>query len=341
DAFRAEVQSSAYQSVKYYETDPTLDALWANLNTSGAVARFAAMWSKERKLAEALMVNFLRQKPSRSAELVRLLDESTKRDNGIDENTRLTLWRLNAKAGHKEAQMAQMDAASSSSFSRKARMNALAHLDFENPEPLVVERALQLRRSTLNTTDRSERELGSMALLSLGGLGDASHANQAMNDSIAQKLVGYLGITKTPADTVTALQAIGNTGNSAALDAIKPYLNSQDESIRVNALEALRRMDSPQATGIAIASFEQNTDMVTRTAALRSLSSMPATPETMNWGRNVLSSAMADETRSQLAAWLGSQARTYPENAALLRELLRNTTSFEVKKSILKYIPPS
>lgn len=341
DDFRAEVQSSAYQSAKYYETDPTLDALWANLSTSSAVARFASMWSKERKLAEALMVNFLRQKPSRSAELIRLLDESTKRDTGIDENTRLTLWRLNAKAGHKEAQTAQVDAALSPSFSRRARMNALAHLDFENPEPSVVERALQFRRSTVTTTDRSERELGSMALLTVGGLGDASHANQAMNDTIAQKLVGYLSAAKTPADTATALQAIGNTGNSVALDAVKPYLNSSDESIRVNALEALRRMDSPQATGVAIESFEQNTDVETRTAALRSLSTMPATPETMNWGRNALSSTMADETRSQLAAWLASQASNYPENATVLRELLRNTTSFEVKKSILKYISPS
>ncbi len=340
DAFRAEMQASKYLAARFYETDPTLDALWSQLNMSSAVERFMAMWSKERRLAEALMVNFLRQKPSRSTELVRLLDESTKRDNGIDETTRLTLWRLNAKAGHKEAQKAQMDAALNPASSRKTRMNALAHLDFENPEPFVVEQALKLRRSSLNATDRSERELGSMALLSLGALGDPSHPNQAMNDTIARKLVGYLDTAKAPADTVTTLQAIGNSGNTATLDAVKPYLKSSDESIRVSAIDAVRRMDSPQAAGVAVQSFEQNMDTTTRAAALRSLSTMPASVETMAWGRTALSSSMAEENLAQLAAWLGSEAKSYPENAAALRQLLHTTTSFEVKKAILKYISP-
>lgn len=340
DAFQEELKSTKYLSSKFYETDPTLDALWGNLSTSVAVERFVDMWSEDPNLAEALMVNFLRQKPSRSAELVRLLDESTKRNAGIDDAKRLTLWRLNAKAGHKEAQKAQLDAALNSASSRTTRMNALAHLDFENPEPFVVDKVLRFRRSSLNAANPAQRELGTMALLSLGALGDASHPNQAMSDEIEHELVSYLDAAKEPSDIVVALQAIGNSGRPEAINAVVPYLDSTDESIRVNALEAFRRMNDPQAASIVMQQFDQDASTATRAAALRSLSTMTATSQTMTWGREALTRNMAGENLAQLAAWLGGQIASYPANEAALRQLLQTSTSFEVKKSILRFIAP-
>ena len=340
EAFEAQVQSTAYLSSKSYQTDPTLDSVWSGLSTSEAVARFSEMLARERKLAEQLMINFLRQKPTRSAELIRLLDESTRRDTGIDETTRLTLWRLNATAGHKEAQKAQLDAALDRSFSRTTRMNALAHLEFTNPEPFVVDQLLELRRSTLNVANPTERELGSMALLSLGALGDASHPNLSMNARIERELEDYLASAKQPSDASMALQAIGNSGNPAAIAAVTPYFEDSEKSVRVNALESFRRMDDPQAAAAIMQHFEQDTDRETRAAALRSLSGMAATPQTMAWGRAALTSEMATENLAQLAAWLGSQSEDFTENSVALRELLHKDPPFEVKKSILKFISP-
>lgn len=339
-AFEQQLQSTQYLSSQQYETDPTLSALWANYSVPQAIRRFAELLSSDRKLAESLMVNFLREDPSRSAQLVRELDASTKSDTGIDETTRLTLWRLNAKAGHKEAQKAQIEAAMSPASSRATRMNALGHLDFKNPEGFVVDDLLRLRRNTVRSPDPTERELGSMALLSLGALGDASHPNQAMNQRISQELLGYLASTKQPADTAAALQAIGNSGNPAVIKTVVPYLDSSYPEVRTGALEAFRRMNDPQATQILIQQFEQKTDQDTRRVALRSLSSMPATAEAMSWGRTALATPMDTDTQAQLAAWLGSQHTKYPENEVALRQLLKTTSSFEVKKGILKYIAP-
>ncbi len=340
EAFEERVQSTAYLSSKSYETDPKLDGVWSELSTSEAVARFSGMLPGKRKLAEKLMINYLRQKPTRSGELVRLLDASTKRDTGVDETTRLTLWRLNATAGHKEAQKAQLDAALDRSFSRTTRMNALAHLEFTNPEPFVVDQLLELRRSTVNAASPTERELGSMALLSLGALGDASHPNLSMSARIERELEDYLASAKEPSDVTMALQAIGNSGNPAAIDAVTPYFDDNDRSVRVNALESFRRMNHPQAASVVMQHFEQNTNRETRAAALRSLSGMAATPQTMAWGRAALTSTMETENLAQLAAWLGSQSESFPENSVALRQLLHTDPPFEVKKSILKFISP-
>jgi hypothetical protein len=339
--YTAAVSSATYLAQKQYETNPTLDALWGHLSTREALSAFLEMFAKDQNAAEALMINYLRQHPARSAELVQLLDAATKGRVELDQTARLTLWRLNATAGHKEAQRAQLDAALSRGSSRTTRMNALAHLEFANPEQFVVDDLLGLRRSALKSSDPAERELADMALLSLGALGATSQPNPAMTESINQSLTSYLTKSERPADAITALQALGNAGNPQAIDAITPYLSSPDRGVQLNALAAFRRMDDPRAFEILRQQFEAASDPLVRHAALAALAAMPANTQSMTWAASVAGAPSLDVgSQALLAQWLGSKLSSHPANEAVLRRMLAQSTAFEVRKTILKYISP-
>jgi hypothetical protein len=179
-----------------------------------------------------------------------------------------------------------------------------------------------------------------LALLSLGALGDADHPNKATSERIVRELTSQLAASNEPSQTIVALQAIGNSGNAAAIDAVYPYLHASDDAVRVNALESLRRMNDPRASTLLMQSFEEDTSTAMRSAALRSLANMPANDQTMSWGRSALATGLSTPNLAQMAGWLGSQAEHFPENEKALRLLLAENPPFEVKKSILKYVAP-
>jgi hypothetical protein len=81
-----------------------------------------------------------------------------------------------------------------------------------------------------------------------------------------------LGSLATAGDTIakiTALRAVANSGHEAALPAVTPYLQSEEEELRAAAVESLQIMELPQIDGVLARSLGSDRSSLVRLAAVR------------------------------------------------------------------------
>jgi HEAT repeat protein len=83
----------------------------------------------------------------------------------------------------------------------------------------------------------------------------------------AEFLVQGLTVAATDAETVHFLQALGNAGHPAAIEAVTSYLTHENPELRAAALRALRRVEDPRADGIFARALLGDPDGNVRAAA--------------------------------------------------------------------------
>jgi hypothetical protein len=359
--FLADLNTQRFAKSKYYVTDAQLNLIGANLDTNGALAKYAKI--KElgnRQLAEAFFVNYLRQYPKAAFEVIDIMNGDPKRER-IDQSTQLILWRLITEAGHTEAQQAIIQAATEPNVSDLTHIRALAYVhDFENPEPFVADKLWDLyhelrgseqaqlakdseeqQLSPLRPVDiQAIRERKTMSLFAIGSLGHQDKLNNELKPEIGKRLITNLTDTDDPKEQGLILRAISNYGGAEVLDDIDPYFTAADQEVRTSAYDALRRMDDPAAIEVLAEHYATEQDPKVQLAALRTLTSMPPTKEGVEWARKEVLVVDLEKGQESLVKVLGENLKKYPENEAVLRQMLKQNPSNRVKQTIYSYVVP-
>ena len=118
------------------------------------------------------------------------------------------------------------------------------------------------------------------ALTVLGATAD--HLGAPAAAAITQQLIQGLNRAANDEDTILYLDALGNTGEAAALDAIKGYVNgtaqvarirdttqvSDTFGVKISALSALRKIPGDQAEGLLLGALNKSNADVTGNAEL-------------------------------------------------------------------------
>ncbi len=89
----------------------------------------------------------------------------------------------------------------------------------------------------------SKHPLAEQSTLVLGGLANTLlRTDPALAARITAGLVAALGATKSPDRQELLIDALGNAGDPATLDALTPFLSAKAPTVRLAAIDALRKM---------------------------------------------------------------------------------------------------
>jgi len=184
------------------------------------------------------------------------------------------------------------------------------------------------------------RERKTMSLYAIGSLGHQEKLNEELKPEIGKQLVANLKNTDDPKEQSLTLTAISNYGGADVLDEIAPYFTAEDSGVRASAYDALRRMDDPAAIAVLAQHYATEKSPKVRQAALQTLVRMPPTAEGIEWARKEALVVDFREGQEALVKVLGENLKEYPENEAVLRELLKQNPSNRVKQEIYEYVVP-
>ncbi|NQZ11417.1 MAG: HEAT repeat domain-containing protein [Algicola sp.] len=339
----ARLNSEQFLKAKYYQTNDKLNAMGNNLTMVQALALFKRLITSrdntERQLADKFLVNYLRLYPQASFALVKMLDQGF--IHGYDQNNQLRLWLLIAQTGHSQAQQAVLTAATSPEYADLTRIRALAYLhDFEYPQPEMVEKLWQLHQDMIDANTQVQHDMKAMSLYAIGAMGGSGKLNDSLKHQIAAELGAHLANSDDLATQKTTLLAIANHGDSALIDDIKPYFSAQDNSVRIHAFTALRKMQGPQAIETFIKHYEQQSDIKVKIAALAVLAKMPSSSRSMEWAQKQIVNTKDAQGQQLLVKFLGDHLQAYAQNEGILRDMLKQGPTMQVKKEIYRYITP-
>lgn len=339
-AFKKQLNSEQYLSLKYYETDPYLNSLGRNRSMAEATEIFKKLRDQpdSGRLGEKFMVNYLRQYPDAAFDLV---DELKKNDtSNLPEDTQHTLWRLLTEAGHPEAQRALATALSPQDQGIvRYRAVAYAH-SFENPQPFLADELWKAHEQIPDTSDQENAELKAMTLYAIGTLGNPEKLNDATRAKTSRELSGYLNKVKSSHLKTAALSAIGNHGGNELLTSLKPYFNSKDLNLKLTAVEATRHMTSPTVRNYLHDRFESETNPRVKARIVFVLSKMPYRESDIAWVDQVIGNHGGKIVELAFATLLGKGAEESDRGKELLRKLAKTTKYKEVKTEIYKHIAP-
>lgn len=152
----------------------------------------------------------------------------------------------------------------------------------------------------------------------LFGLGTIARKLAVANDlSRADTTVQILTkiLTEKPTATVAAhaLRGVSNSGLSAALPAVEPYLTSPSTSLRVAAVQALRLMREPRVTELIADRLLHDRDKSVRRAAAESASEQPPSEGLITAMQNAVTSDPDTKVRTILLETLVQWVPDKPE----------------------------
>jgi hypothetical protein len=135
----------------------------------------------------------------------------------------------------------------------------------------------------------------------------------ARSDKISRVLVERLRTVKLNSERMVVLRGIANSAFVGALDAVRPYLADQDPSVRLAAVQSLRRMNHPDAHALIAERLEKDATPKVRVAALEAAANVPAASSLL---RDAVARAATNalDVHSRLEAvrilgrWLGDHA---------------------------------
>jgi HEAT repeat protein len=243
---------------------PTLDALLGGLTSAGDEALGPAMKDAYFALVEALRGN---------PELVTAIEVLLATADREDPQARVALGAL-VGAGTPEAQAALgrlLDARRGDADFVKLIVPSVGFLDHPTPAIEAAVRAL--------ASDDPRPQIRTMAGLSVGIM--ASHldvTDPARARAIVADIDARLLAAATPADIGAQLTVLGNAGTADAGRVATRYLGDDRAAVRASALEALRRVTSPDAESALLRALAADPDPTVRASAAWAMGHRPATP---------------------------------------------------------------
>jgi len=214
--------------------------------------------SKGRARAVARLGALTRTKPQTVSEIrERMLSKATK------ESTGRALASALGGAGNPEAQRALAKALSSNDVPTSVRNDAAISLGLSaKPTPEG--------KAALKGASAEGGDLGSTATLALGTMASSMARDGQDATDIVQDLLAKLEAAATAEEKVLFLDALGNTGDPRALDAIRGRVTEGDANVRAAATAALR-FQKGDVVDSTLALTVRDPESIVRRAALSAM----------------------------------------------------------------------
>jgi hypothetical protein len=190
------------------------------------------------------------------------------------------------------------------------------------------EHAVAALRSLLD-----DQQLGVHAHYGLGTF--ARHLREAgelsRSDAISQLLMARLAQETSDSEKAITLRALANSACVAALDSVRPFLTSDNASLRLAAVQALRLMDHPDTAALIAARLTDDRASKVRLAAIEAAAHKPFTLALKSAVERVASEAPDAQSRLQAAELLNEWSREHPELRDSLARIAKNEREPTIK----------
>jgi HEAT repeat protein len=249
----------------------------------------------------------------------------------FNDRTRADLYLALELAGTVEAQTALSSVVSDDSWSVRDGMRAIVALGgMQNPSS----ETLDVLWDTVEYNER--KELASTATFALGALGNGMNAEQNTEYAyLRERLVSGATSNVDSEQRVNFVHALGNTQDETLGDDVALMLEDKDPIIRRAAAQSLALLNTDQHAEELMSHFAKETNNQVRGAMVETLVNWSDPPASaVKTIRNAVSTEVHENTRFQMARFLGANLEKFPENKPILQNLLRVEQSKRVRENI-------
>jgi HEAT repeat protein len=260
----------------------------------------------------------------------------------LTDRTRADLYLAFELAGTEEAQAALTSVIGDPAWSLPDSMRAIVALGgVAHPSP-DTRAALWVTAQSAPSTDDG-RLLASTATFALGSLGQTMNAagDPDYSSLSARLLNGAVGAADTQ-QRANFVHALGNTRDASLAQNVVALLDDPAPEVRRAAALSLGMLDPNQVAGDLMSHFEQESNNEVRGAIAESL---------VNWTEPTAPAVAAiragvrtefdENTRYNMARFLGANLENYPESRPVLQDLLRTEQSRRIRQSVAEALAAS
>jgi HEAT repeat protein len=272
------------------------------------------------------------------ASLPAMLLEKMKTER-ISDRTSADLYLALELAGTESAQAALVSVIEDTNWSARDAMRAIVALaGVTQPSPDTIAALWDVVESAPPSEDR--QQLVSTATLALGSLGNAMRASNDPEYPILRERLVSGALSGTGSDfyaeeRTNYVHALGNTGDASLASEVATFLDDGAPAVRRAAALSLGNLGTDQVAGELMSSFNQESSSAVRGAIAESLVAWttPSASAMASIGASVR--AEPDEnTRYNMARFLGANLKNFPENRAILQQLLRTEPSKRIRQNV-------
>jgi HEAT repeat protein len=253
----------------------------------------------------------------------------------LTDRTRADLYLAFELAGTVPAQAALASVVADTTWSKRDALRAIVALGgVAHPSRDTLATLWDAVQSAPSSGDR--RQLASTATFALGSLG---HAMQAAKDPDyaslrARLLSGALSGTDAR-QRANFAYAVGNTRDTSLARDIAPLLDDGSPAVRRAAAESLGMLGTNQVADQLMSRLNQERNSAVRSAIAESLVTWtaPSASAVASIGAAVRSEP-DENTRFNMARFLGANLARFPQNRAVLQDLLRTEQSKRIRQSV-------
>ncbi len=268
------------------------------------------------------------------ASLPRIILDALK-TQGLTDRTRADLYLALELAGSDSAQTALVEVMNDSAWSQTDGMRAIVALGgIKDPHPTSIS-ALWAATDTY-AFDQERQRMATSAAYALGSIGQTLNrssdpAYKALRTDLLEKAMTE-GKDSTRATFITAL---GNTQDPTLAHEVAPMLNDDEPTVRRAAALALGTLGLDQIADKMVSRYEQEENRHVRGAIAEALRSWTQPDEdALAMFRRAVRTEVDESTRYNMAVLLSHTLSNFPENEAVLRQIMRNERSRRIRQVV-------
>ena len=310
-----------------------------------ALAGVSREEAQKRLLAELPALDAAREGRSilihRMRDLLRVDDKlpfallDAMRTQELSDRTRADLYLALELAGSPAAQAALVSVVADTTGSARDAMRAIVALGgVASPSAETLAALWNTVQSGPSSGDRSP--LAGTATFALGSLGDGMNAaNDPNYSSLRAGLLNGALRGRDPQQRANFVHAIGNTRDASLAREIVALLDDAAPAVRSAAAQSLGMLGTNQVADELMQRLNQERSSVVRGAIAESLVSWtsPSAPAVASI-RTAVRAEPDENTRFNMARLLGKNLATFPENRAVLQDLLRTEQSKRIRQQV-------
>ncbi len=256
------------------------------------------------------------------------------REDEVSDRTRADLYLALEKAGTANAQAALVSVFDDESWSLVDGMRAIVAMGGIRQANNDSIAALWEASSYYEGGER--QRMANAAKFALGSIGQ--HLNSAGDSRYAalrSELLSKAQGLGDPQQRSNFITALGNTKDETLAEPVSHLLSEEEPTVRRAAALALGTLGTDQFAPLMVQHYRSDDNHYVRAALATSLTQWSQPDESaMAMFRERVRSEHNEGTRFQLAAILGKHLQTFPENKAVLQEIMRHEPSKRIRQKV-------
>lgn len=250
----------------------------------------------------------------------------------LSDRTRADLYLALELAGTTSAQRALVEVMSDESWQLKDGIRAIVALGgVKQPATETISALWQLQQSS---SGGERQRLASTATLALGSIGNTLKQNDAPEyASLRSTLLSNALGAGYANQRSTSIRALGNTHDATLANDVVILLNDTEPTIRQAAALSLGTLGTDQVADRLVSHYREEDNGYVRGAIAESLQSWTSpTDAAMAMFRQRVRSEVDETTRYNITVLLGNNLNQFPENEAVLRDIIRHEPSQRIRQ---------